>query len=159
MLSTADLCDNYPDVQVCAPLFRDYGGTTAFHGAITTLKVFEDNARVRAALEQPGDGRVLVVDGGGSLRCALVGGRLGELAATMGWSGIIVNGCVRDRLELAAHAVGVKALATHPRKSEKGLHSGAIDRTVAFAGVSFMPGAWLYADSDGVVVSSARLHS
>lgn len=158
MIATTDLCDAYPDLQVCAPVFADFGGVSAFHGPIATLKVFEDNALVRSTLEQPGDGRVLVVDGGGSLRCALVGGQLGALAVKNGWAGILVYGCVRDRAELAALALGVKALAAHPRKSEKGLHSGQLDRVVEFADVRFAPGAWLYADGDGIVVAERALH-
>jgi regulator of ribonuclease activity A len=159
MPATTDLCDAYPDLQVCAPVFRDFGGETAFHGPIATLKVFEDNALVRATLERPGEGRVLVVDGGGSLRCALVGGQLGELALRHGWAGLLVNGCVRDRAELAALRLGVKALAAHPRRSEKGLHSGQADRAVEFAGVRFAPGDWLYADRDGVVVAARAVHA
>lgn len=159
MPATTDLCDAHPDLQVCAPLFRDFGGAAAFHGPIATLKVFEDNALVRAALERPGDGRVLVVDGGGSLRCALVGGQLGELALRHGWAGLLVNGCVRDCAELAALAIGVKALAAHPRRSEKGLHSGQAGRLVEFAGVRFAPGAWLYADRDGIVVAARAVHA
>lgn len=158
MPATTDLCDAHPDLQVCAPVFDDFGGATAFHGPIATLKVFEDNALVRSTLEHPGEGRVLVVDGGGSLRCALVGGQLGELAVRNGWAGLLVNGCVRDRAELAALALGVKALAAHPRRSEKGLHSGQADRVVEFAGVRFAPGAWLYADRDGVVVAARAVH-
>ncbi|HEX7917512.1 ribonuclease E activity regulator RraA [Rudaea sp.] len=156
--ATADLSDAHPEAQVCAPVFRDYGSKRAFHGPIATVKVFEDNALVRATLETPGEGRVLVVDGGGSLRCALVGGLLGELALKNGWAGIVVNGCVRDTVELAAQDVGVKALAAHPRKSEKGLHSGVAERVVEFAGVCFQPGAWLYADADGIVVADAAIH-
>ncbi|HEY0232573.1 MAG TPA: ribonuclease E activity regulator RraA [Dokdonella sp.] len=153
-MTTTDICDAHPEVQVCAPVFRDFGGAAAFRGPIATLKVFEDNALVRATLEQAGGGRVLVVDGGGSLRCALVGGQLGELALRNGWAGILVNGCVRDLAELAAQAIGIKALAAHPRKSEKGLHLGHADRVVEFAGVRFTPGAWLYADVDGVLVAA-----
>ena len=156
--ATADLSDAHPEAQVCAPLFRDFGGRRAFHGSIATVKVFEDNALVRATLETPGTGRVLVVDGGGSLRCALVGGMLGELAVKNGWAGIVVNGCVRDADELAAQDVGIKALAAHPRKSEKGLHSGAAERVLEFAGVRFRPGAWLYADADGIVVADRAIH-
>ena len=158
MIPTSDLCDAHPDVQVCAPVFRDFGGATTFHGAIATLKVFEDNAAVRAAVEQPGEGRVLVVDGGGSLRCALFGGNLGALALANGWSGVLVYGCVRDGAELARLAFGVKALAAHPRKSEKGLHGGQAGRPLEFAGVRFVPDAWLYADGDGIVVAARALH-
>ncbi|MBS0567955.1 MAG: ribonuclease E activity regulator RraA [Proteobacteria bacterium] len=156
--ATADLADAQPEAQVCAPLFRNYGGRRAFHGPVATVKVFEDNALVRATLETPGNGRVLVVDGGGSLRCALVGGMLGELAVNNGWAGIVVNGCVRDTPELETHAVGVKALAAHPRRSEKGLHSGQAGGVVEFAGVRFRPGAWLYADADGIVVADDAIH-
>jgi regulator of ribonuclease activity A len=157
--ATTDLCDAHPDVQVCEPVFSDFGGRRAFHGPIATLKVFEDNGPVRSALEAPGDGRVLVVDGGGSLRCALVGGLLGKLAVERGWAGIVVYGCVRDCDELAACDVGVKALALHPRKSEKGLHGGHANRLLRFAGVTFGSGAWLYADADGIVVSDRALHA
>lgn len=157
-IATADLCDTHADLQVCAPIFRDFGGRLDFAGPIATLKVYEDNALVRAALESRGEGRVLVIDGGGSLRCALVGGNLGLLAANNGWAGLVVYGCVRDSTELGAQAIGVKALATHPRKSEKGLHDGRAECAVEFAGVRFAPGDWLYADADGIVVAGTRLH-
>jgi regulator of ribonuclease activity A len=156
--ATTDLSDAHPEAQVCEPLFRDFGGKAAFHGPIETLKIFEDNALLRATLETPGQGRVLVVDAGGSLRCAVVGGNLGALAVKNGWAGLVVNGCVRDTAELAAQQVGIKALASHPRKSEKGLHSAHAGRVVAFAGVSFRPGAWLYADADGIVVSDIKIN-
>jgi regulator of ribonuclease activity A len=158
-LMTTDLSDAHPDAQVCDPLFRDFGGKKAFHGPIQTLKIFEDNALVRTALETPGQGRVLVVDAGGSMRCAVLGGNLGQLAVKNGWAGVVVNGCIRDAVEIAGLPVGVKALATHPRKSEKGLHSAHKDRIVAFAGVTFRPGAWLYADADGIVVSDQPIHA
>ncbi|HEX3772156.1 MAG TPA: ribonuclease E activity regulator RraA [Polyangiaceae bacterium] len=156
--ATTDLSDAHPEAQVCDPVFKDFGGRAAFFGPIATLKVFEDNALVRSTLETAGGGRVLVVDGGGSLRCALVGGLLGKLAVDHGWSGVVVFGCVRDVAELAACDVGIKALAAHPRKSEKGLHAGHADRVVRFAGATFRPGGWLYSDTDGVVVSEAPIH-
>ncbi len=156
--ATTDLSDAHPDAPVCAPIFRDFGGKTAFHGQIKTIKVFEDNALVRATLETPGNGRVLVVDGGGSDRCALVGGNLGVLGVNNGWAGIVVYGYVRDSAELAAQAIGVKALGVHPKKSEKGLHSAVADKTVSFAGVHFVSDHWLYADVDGVMVSDKALH-
>lgn len=156
--ATTDLSDAHPEAQVCEPLFGDFGGRLAFHGAIKTLKVFEDNALVRSTLETPGEGRVLVVDGGGSLRCALVGGNLGALGVKNGWAGIVVNGCIRDAEEINGQDLGVKALATHPRKSEKGLHSAQADKVVTFAGVTFKPGGWLYADADGIVVSDQPIH-
>lgn len=157
--ATTDLSDAHPEAQVADPIFGDFGGVTAFHGAIKTIKVFEDNALVRATLETPGDGRVLVVDGGGSTRCALVGGNLGQLAVKNHWAGLVVYGYIRDSEEIAAQSFGLKALGTHPRKSEKGLHSAVQDKVVSFAGVSFKPGAWLYADADGIVVSDTPIHA
>ncbi len=157
-LATTDLSDAHPEAQIADPVFTDYGGRAAFHGPIATLKVFEDNALVRSTLEAPGLGRVLVVDGGGSKRCALVGGNIAQLAADRGWAGLVVHGCVRDALELRTQDIGIKALALHPRKSEKGLHSSHADRVVTFAGVTFRPGAWLYADADGILVSEGTIH-
>jgi regulator of ribonuclease activity A len=156
--ATTDLSDAHPEAQVCDPLFRGFGGRPAFHGPIRTLKVFDDNTLVRGALEGPGQGRVLVVDGGGSTRCALLGGNLARLAAENGWAGVLVNGYVRDAAELGAQPVGVLALGTHPRKSRKGTATGREDEPVIFAGVTFRPGAWLYADIDGVVVSEGPIH-
>ncbi len=155
--ATADLWDAHEGkLQVLEPLFADFGAVEAFHGPVSTVKVHEDNVLVRAALEEPGAGRVLVVDGGGSLRCALVGDRLAALAAEKGWAGLVVYGCIRDSALIAEIEVGVKALATNPKKSVK---KGAGDRDipVTFGGVTFRPGAWLYADRDGVVVSETDL--
>ncbi len=156
--ATTDLSDTHPEAQVCDPVLHDFGGKKAFHGPIKTLKVFEDNALVRSTLETPGEGRVLVVDAGGSDRCAVVGGNLGALAVKNNWAGIVVYGYIRDSGEIGAQAVGVKALGLHPRKSEKGLHSAHADKVVSFAGVIFRPGAWLYADADGIVVSEKPIH-
>lgn len=157
--ATTDLSDKHPEAQVADPIFGDFGGKDKFHGPIKTIKVFEDNALVRSTLETPGEGRVLVVDGGGSMRCALVGGNLGNLAVKNNWSGIVVYGYIRDSEEIGLQAVGVKALGTHPRKSEKGLHSAQQDKVVTFAGVTFRPGAWLYADMDGIVVADSAIHA
>ena len=156
-ISTADLCDKYFDIAVAEPLFVDFGGLDAFHGRIATLKLFEDNALVRTLLEEAGNGRVLVIDGGGSTRCALIGGALAALAVTNGWRGALVNGCVRDIDELRSICFGIKAIAAHPRKSQKGLHTGCRNLQVHFAGVSFSDGDWLYADPDGVVLSKREL--
>ena len=151
--ATTDLCDAHPEIQVCDPVFQIVRRrTSAFSGPITTLKVFEDNTLIKQAVESPGEGRVLVVDGGGSKRCGLVGGNLAVSAATNGWAGIVVYGCIRDADELAEQPIGVRALAAFPRKSERGLHSGQAGRPVVFAGVIFREGEWLAADSDGVVV-------
>jgi regulator of ribonuclease activity A len=155
--ATTDLSDAHPDrVRHCAPVFRDFGGRLAFSGPIATLKTFEDNSKVREAVEQPGEGRVLVVDGGGSLACALFGGNLAELAARNGWAGVVIHGCVRDTAELARADTGIKALAAHPKKSEK-RGAGEFGVTVNFAGVTFAPGEWLYADGDGIIVSADKI--
>jgi regulator of ribonuclease activity A len=157
MTPTPDLCDRLGDrVAVAEPVFRDFGGRPAFAGEIETVRVFEDNALVRGILEGEGRGRVLVVDGGGSRRCALVGGRLAALAATNGWSGIVVNGCVRDVGELGAAAVGVKALAACPKPPSKA-GSGERSVPVSFAGITFTPGHQIWGDQDGLVVGEPGL--
>ena len=155
-VATTDLSDAHPDVQVAEPIFRDFGGRRAFHGPMTTLKLFEDNALVRTALEGPGNGRVLVIDGGGSMRCALLGDQLAELAVRHEWAGVVVFGCIRDSEAIGRLPLGVKALATHPLKSIK-RGEGQRDLPVRFAGVTFRPGAWLYADADGVILSDQAL--
>ncbi len=152
---TADICDA-SDARVAEPIFRDFGARRTFSGPITTLKLFEDNVLVRKALEQPGEGRVLVVDGGGSKRCALVGDRLAGLGRDNGWAGVIVFGCVRDSEEISHIDFGVKALGTNPKKSIK-RGEGQRDLVVTFAGVSFVPGQFVYADVDGVVVTDERV--
>lgn len=156
LLSTTDLSDEYgPDALVANLLFQDYGAVSMFSGPIATLWTFEDNGMVRTLLETPGEGRVLVVDGGGSLNCALVGGNLGKLAEDNGWSGVVVHGGVRDRAELAQCKTGIKALGHTPRKSQKrGIGNANIP--VKFAGITFLPGDYLYADLDGIVVLPAR---
>jgi regulator of ribonuclease activity A len=160
--ATTDLCDDHPDLleegrlQVLPPVFHHFGKRAQFAGPAATLKVHEDNALVRAILESPGEGRVLVVDGGSSLRRALVGGQLGLLAQNNGWAGVLVDGCVRDSAELAQCDVGIMALATHPRRSARdGL--GKRDVPVQIAGVAVHPGYWIYADADGVLVASQQL--
>lgn len=151
--TTADLCDRHPDkIAIATPGLRSFGGRRRFHGAIATVRCFEDNSLVRERLGEPGGGRVLVVDGGASMKCALVGDQLGALAAKCGWSGIVVWGCVRDAAALATQDLGILALATHPLRSVKrGL--GERDVAVNFGGVVFQPGAYLYADEDGLVVA------
>ncbi len=158
MKATADLCDAFnEEVMVLAPIFKDFGGKDTFFGDITTLKVFEDNSLVRAALEKPGNGRVLVVDGGGSLRCALVGDNLAVLGQENGWSGIVVFGCIRDSAQISEIQLGVKALGVNPRKSVK-KGKGQIDVGVRFAEVLIEPGQFLYADVDGVVIAQKALY-
>jgi len=156
-IKTADLYDSYGDaLQVAAPGFRDFGKRDGFCGPIATVKVFDDNSRVRKALEGSGRGRVLVVDGGGSMRCALVGDVLAQLAIDNGWAGIIVNGCIRDSAEIDEMDIGIKALATNPVKSLK-RGEGQSELTVIFAGVAFEPEHYVYADRDGIVVSRKDL--
>lgn len=158
-IATADLYDDHADrLAIAEPLFRDYGGHPAFHGAIETVKVFEDNVLVKQALGEPGRGRVLVVDGGGSTRCALLGDLLAQMAIDNGWAGIVLNAAIRDSAQIAAMAVGVKALATCPAKSVK-RGEGQRGLAVRFAGVTFHPGAWLYADRDGLVVTADAVHT
>jgi regulator of ribonuclease activity A len=156
-LLTTDLCDAHEDkVRVVEPMFVSYGGKQAFHGRIATLKLFEDNSLVRRAVESPGAGRVLVIDGGGSLRRALVGDQLAALAMKNGWAGIVVYGCIRDSRAIGDMDIGVFALDTHPMKTVK-KNVGEADIPVSFGGVSFVSDEWLYADEDGIVVSSTEL--
>ena len=156
-IQTTDLCDaNEDTVSVVTPMFRSFGGRSAFGGPITTLKLFEDNALVRKTLETAGEGRVLVIDGGGSMRCALLGDQLAELGVRNGWGGIVVYGCIRDSKAIGAMNIGVFALGTHPRKTVK-RNTGETDLPVTFGGVTFIPGHYLYADEDGVIVSPTAL--
>lgn len=158
---TPDLCDQYEaelgkSVRVVAPMFQRYGGRAAFSGEIVTLKIFEDNTLVREIFNEPGNGKVLVIDGGGSLRCALVGDQLAILAQKNGWEGVVVYGCIRDSGDINSIDIGVRALNTHPQKTvKKGI--GERNLPVTFGGVTFHPGEWLYADEDGVLVSGKSL--
>jgi regulator of ribonuclease activity A len=154
---TADLCDQFDgDIQVADPIFKVYGGRRNFGGQVVTLRVFEDNRLVTSILEEPGHGRVLVVDGGASQRCALLGGNMARLASDNGWSGVIINGCIRDRQEVDATDIGVRALSTCPRKSGKqGLGDRGVD--LNFTGMNVSPGDYLFADEDGIVVSARDL--
>ena len=155
--TTPDLCDAHPDeVRVADPIFRSYGGRDFFGGQIVTVKCFEDNSKVKELVATPGKGKVLVVDGGGSLRRALLGDQLASQAVANGWEGILINGCLRDVQIIATLDLGVQALASHPIKTEKrGI--GDVDVPVNFAGLTFLPGEWLYADANGVVISETRL--
>lgn len=156
-MKTTDLCDAHSDcLQVASPVFRDFGGKTRFNGKISTVEAFEDNSLVRKALEEPGEGRVLVIDGKGSTRCAMLGDLLAAMGAKNGWSGVIVHGCIRDSADIAQIHLGVKALAAVPKKSEK-KGQGKRDVVVHFADISFSPGAYVYADEDGVIVSAEPL--
>jgi regulator of ribonuclease activity A len=154
MRATSDILDDHGDrASVCLLQFRSFGAA-AFSGPIATVRCLEDNVLLRRCVEQPGDGRVLVVDGGGSLRCALLGDSIAGIALANGWAGIVVHGCVRDAAALDELGLGVKALGTNPRPSGKD-GSGAVDVPVEFGAAVFSPGALLYADEDGVVAVPA----
>jgi len=159
--ATCDLGDTHKGdtsggFRVLPPVFRDFGGRQAFSGTVSTVRCFEDNSLVKAAVESPGEGRVLVVDGGGSLRRALLGGNLGAAAARNGWAGVVIDGCVRDVAELAACQIGIRALASMPLPTEK-RNEGQRDVPVQVQGVWVHPGDWLYADEDGMVVADRPL--
>jgi len=167
--ATCDLCDAHKNetsgrFRVLPPVFKDFGARRVFCGPVVTVKCFEDNSLVKAAVDSAGYedtpagriAKVLVVDGAGSLRRALLGGNLGAAAARNGWAGVVIDGCVRDVAELAAQAVGIRALASMPMPTEK-QNQGLKDLAVQIQGVWIHPGDWLYADADGIVVSATRL--
>lgn len=152
-----DLCDEHGEVvRVAEPLFRNFGARKAFGGPIRTVKCFEDNSLVAERVREPGDGAVLVVDGGGSSRCALVGDNLAQAASDNGWAGILVYGFVRDVDELATIDVGIQAMGSNPLRSIK-RNQGLRDVVVDFAGVRFVPDQFVYCDNNGVVVSPVDL--
>lgn len=153
---TPDLCDDHPDLLVVEPGFQNFGGIDAFGGEIVTVKCFEDNSIVKEQVATPGNGRVMVVDGGGSRRAALLGDMLAEKAASNGWAGLVINGCIRDVDVIRQTRLGVQALATHPRKTEK-RGVGDLNVAVSFGGVTFHPGHYIYADNNGIVVSPTAL--
>ncbi len=156
--TTADLSDADPTVATLSTeRLRRFGTPTSFCGPIRTVQVFEDNTLVRGLLETPGEGAVLVVDGGGSTRCALIGDQLAQLAIDHGWNGLVIWGAIRDSAVIDAMPIGINAIATSPRKSEK-RGAGIVDQPLWFAGAEFTAGAWLYADLDGILLSPHRLH-
>lgn len=152
MQKTSDISDQlHPNVEYLEPVYCRYGAKIDFFGAIHTIKCFEDNSFVREVLDTDGQGRVLVVDGGGSKRCAMLGDQLAAKAVKNNWAGIVVYGLIRDSEMINQMPIGVRALGTHPLKSiKKGIGEVAIP--VSFSGVDFIPGNYLYADQDGVVV-------
>lgn len=158
--STCDLCDVHKGdasgtFRVLPPVFREFGARARFAGEVVTVQCFEDNSLVKQRLEQPGEGRVLVVDGAGSLRRALLGGNIGAAAARNGWAGVVIDGCVRDVAELAGCDVGIRALAAMPLPTER-RQQGIADLPVRVQGVWVRPGEWLCADEDGIVVMPSR---
>ncbi len=156
-LETAELWDQHSELLHCVdPIFTMYGQKRYFYGEIITLKIFEDNSLVRKQLEKNGKGKVLVIDGGGSLRCALIGDKLATLAIENEWEGIIVNGCIRDSKQINKMMVGIKALNTSPVKSIK-RNLGELNTIVKFAGIQFKPHNYLYSDEDGILISKKLL--
>ena len=154
---TTDLYDAHEGrVAVLEPMLKSYGGKPRFCGQVVTLKLYEDNTLVREMLAEPGAGKVLVVDGGGSKRCALLGDQIAELAVKNQWEGVVIYGCIRDSVTIGALPLGVRALDTNPKKSVK-RNEGTRDLVLNFAGVDFTPGHWLYADEDGVLLSPVAL--
>lgn len=152
MTATADLYDEHGDaLQSLALQLRSFGGNARFAGPIRTIRCFQDNALVKSTLTTPGDGAVLVVDGGGSLQTALMGDLIAQSAVDGGWAGVLINGAIRDSAVIATLPLGVKALGTNPRKSAK-TGAGVLDEVVTIDGVVFRPGARLFADEDGVLV-------
>jgi len=156
--TTPDICDEFLDyLQILEPRFTEFGGKERFCGEIVTIKCFEDNSLVKQSLGSAGHGKVLVVDGGGSLRCALLGDLLAAMAIKNGWQGVLINGCVRDVEILKSMDLGVRALNCHPLKSNKH-NEGQLNLVVRFAGVVFEPGQYLYADENGIVVARENLN-
>lgn len=155
--STPDLCDDYPElVRVLDPIFSNFGGRERFSGPLVTVKCFEDNSVVKELVGTPGEGRILVVDAGGSMRRACLGDMLAEQASVNGWAGLVIYGCIRDVDEIMATDIGVQALGTHPMKTDKkGI--GELGISVTFAGVTFSLGDYVYADNNGIIVSSRPL--
>lgn len=155
--TTCDLCDaNEARVRVVEPGFRRYGGRVKMAGEIATVKCHEDNQLVKQILSGPGTGKVLVVDGGGSMRRALMGDLIAQSALENGWNGVIVFGCIRDSAVIDTLDLAVRALGTHPMKTVK-RGWGQTDIPVEFGGVTFRPGEFVYADEDGIIVSDSRL--
>ena len=157
--ATCELCDVHKndasgDFRVLPPAFKNFGANEQFSGEVFTVKCFEDNSLVKAAVDSQGGGRVLVVDGGASLRRGLLGGNLGAAAAKNGWAGVVIDGCVRDVAELAQCSLGIRALAAMPLPTEK-RGEGQAGVAIQIQGVWVRPGDWLYADEDGMVVMPA----
>ncbi len=155
-ISTPDLSDTAPGCRAIELQFGNYGARKQFCGRVVTIKCHEDNSLVKQCVSEPGEGRVIVVDGGGSLRRALLGDMLAEQAAANGWAGLVINGAIRDVDEIGAIGLGVQALGTCPLKTDK-LGAGQRDLTLHFGGVEIRPGEYLYADNNGVLVSGEAL--
>lgn len=157
VISTCDLCDAHAEaVRVLDLPLRDFGGRRAFAGIVSTVQALEDNSRVKEAVGEPGQGRVLVVDGGGSTRRSMLGDLLAAQALANGWAGVIVHGAIRDSAAIGGMDLGVKALGTVPRKTDR-RDQGLRDVPVSFGGLTILPGEWIAADADGVIVAAQPL--
>ena len=148
---TADICDEYEDIQICQSIFKSYGGKDKFNGKIRTVTAIEDNSYVKKLIDEKVSGDVMVVDGNGSMKCALLGDNLAKKAAANGWSGFIINGCIRDSEIISTIDIGIKALSTMPLKSEK-KNVGEFGKDLKFANVSFKEGHYAYSDQDGIII-------
>ncbi|WJY69066.1 ribonuclease E activity regulator RraA [Corynebacterium auris] len=154
-IATADIADLYGDQEQlasCDTQFINFGGLTSFCGEIVTITCFEDNGLVKKTLNSPGRGKVLVVDGHGSVHTALMGDKIAQAGVDNGWAGVVINGAIRDSAAVATMQIGCKALGTNPRKSSKD-GVGSVNSRVVIGGVEFHPGHFLYADADGIVVT------
>ena len=148
---TADICDEYEDIQICQSIFKSYGGKDKFNGKIRTVTAIEDNSYVKKLIDEKVSGDIMVVDGNGSMKCALLGDNLAKKAAANGWSGFIINGCIRDSEIISTIDIGIKALSTMPLKSEK-KNVGEFGKDLKFANVSFKEGHYAYSDQDGIII-------
>ena len=146
-----DICDEYEDIQICQSIFKSYGGKDKFNGKIRTVTAIEDNSYVKKLIDEKVSGDVMVVDGNGSMKCALLGDNLAKKAAANGWSGFIINGCIRDSEIISTIDIGIKALSTMPLKSEK-KNVGEFGKDLKFANVSFKEGHYAYSDQDGIII-------
>lgn len=159
--STCDFCDIYKSLdssvfRVLPPIFRNFGALASFKGRVATVQCYEDNTYIKAAVESPGERRVLVVDGGGSLRRSLLGGNLAAAAVLNGWAGLVINGAVRDVAELSSCDIGIMALAPIPMPTQR-RKEGQSNIEIQIEGICVRPGEWLYADADGIVISKKAL--
>jgi regulator of ribonuclease activity A len=157
LIATTDLCDDHiAELQVAKPIgFKDYGGKKSFYGEIVTIKAFEHNPLIRKKLSESGNNKVLVVDGGGSDRCALMGDNIAEIAMNQGWEGVVIYGAIRDSVAISNLNLGLKAMHLNPQKSGK-YEIGEVNVPVHFAGIDFIPGHFIYCDADGMVVSEQK---
>ena len=158
IFNTADLCDDHQDIQVAEPMFKSYGQRKKFFGKIRTVEVLDDNSYVKRLVDEKVNGDVMVIDGRGSKKCALLGDNLARIAADNGWAGFIINGCIRDSEIISTIDIGIKAINVMPNKSQK-KDQGSYKKSLSFANVIFKEGDYAYSDSDGIIISKDLLFS